>query len=193
MSMIHIFPSSYRDGKKDQGSSTTTKTHEELQLQLSHHKAGREGSQYSSYSASADLPPRKEQQHPQRYSEEEVRITREEDRYRRPGARREEYYREELKEQQPSPIDHIEREYRARSQPGIRENISVTETTVDTPVRRPAFKETVHIDETTVETPRIRPTIKDTVRVDEIVEIDRSHRHKHPKTAEMVHYEDDSE
>lgn len=97
-----IFPSSYRDDdKKESGkTSTSTTTHEELNLHLPHHKPGREGSQVSSsYSAAAaDLPPRREQH---RYSEEEVFVTREEDRYRRPGVHREEYYREELKEQQP--------------------------------------------------------------------------------------------
>ena len=97
-----IFPSSYRDDdKKESGkTSTSTTTHEEVNLHLPHHKPGREGSQVSSsYSATAaDLPPRREQN---RYSEEEVFVTREEDRYRRPGVHREEYYREELKEQQP--------------------------------------------------------------------------------------------
>lgn len=96
-----IFPSSYRDDdKKESGkTSTSTTTHEELNLHLPHHKPGREGSQVSSYSAAAaDLPPRREQN---RYSEEEVFVTREEDHYRRPGVHREEYYREELKEQQP--------------------------------------------------------------------------------------------
>lgn len=49
--------------------------------------AGREG-QYSSISATAELPPRGEQ----RYSEEEVHITREEERYRRPGFKQEEFH-----------------------------------------------------------------------------------------------------
>lgn len=93
-----IFPSSYRDAEQKESITTT---HEEVQIELPHHhRPGREGSQYSSHSAaSADLPPRREH----RYSEEEVRIVREreEDRYRRPGVRREEFYREELKEQQP--------------------------------------------------------------------------------------------
>ncbi|KUI63961.1 Woronin body major protein [Cytospora mali] len=69
-----------------------------------------------------------------------------------------------------SPIDNIEREYRARSQPGYSENVSVTETVVDTPT--------------------IRPAVKETVRVDEIVEIDHSHRHEHPQ-ANMPYYEED--
>lgn len=95
-----IFPSSYRDDdKKESGkTSTSTTTHEELNLHLPHHKPGREGSQVSSHSAAAaDLPPRREHTR----FEEEVFVTREEDHYRRPGVHREEYYREELKEQQP--------------------------------------------------------------------------------------------
>ncbi|KAK7739034.1 hypothetical protein SLS53_005932 [Cytospora paraplurivora] len=196
-----IFPSSYKDEKKNPATTTTTKTHEELQLQLSHHKGGREGSQYSSYSATADLPHRKEkppQQQQHSYSEEEVRITREEDRGRRPGVRREEYYREELKEQQPSPIDHIEREYRARSRSGHSEKTSVSETTFDSPPSpRPVFKETVRVDETIVESPKTRTPVKETFRSDEIVEIDRSpspkhhHHHHHHHKAKMGHYDED--
>lgn len=96
-----IFPSSYRETDKKE--SVTTSNHEEVEIQLpQHHRHGREGTQVSSYSAaSADPRPRKEK----RYSTEEevfiVREEREDDRYRRPGVRREEYYREELKEQQP--------------------------------------------------------------------------------------------
>ncbi|KAI7779637.1 woronin body major protein [Diaporthe eres] len=233
-----IFPSSYRDDdKKESGkTSTSTTTHEELNLHLPHHKPGREGSQVSSsYSAAAaDLPPRREQH---RYSEEEVFVTREEDRYRRPGVHREEYYREELKEQQPrpprssyserpprssysdtrieidthrhhdhhhhhhrpesrpaiplSPIDNIERGYRARSQPGYREDVRVTETTVDTPLHRPVVKETVRHDEHIIEAPKIRPAVNQTVRVDETVEIDRSPRHKHHHKAKMGYFDED--
>jgi hypothetical protein len=73
-----VFPSSYREASEQTNNNnttntTTTKTHEELKLQLPQH-AGREG-QYSSYQAHADRPVR----------QEEVRITREEERYRRPG------------------------------------------------------------------------------------------------------------
>ncbi|KUI59875.1 Woronin body major protein [Cytospora mali] len=111
--------------------------------------------------------------------------------HHRPEHHRPEHHRPEHLQLIPySPIDNIEREYRARSQPGYSENISVTETTVNTPVRRPAFKETVHVDETIVDTPTIRPAVKETVRVDEIVEIDHSHRHEHPK-ADMPYYEED--
>lgn len=82
-----IFPRTYKEAAE---AETTTKTHEELEIKLpvKTEKAGREG-QYSSISATAQLPPRREQ----RYSEEEVRITREEERYRRPGVQRE-YYEE---------------------------------------------------------------------------------------------------
>ncbi|KKY33198.1 putative woronin body major protein [Diaporthe ampelina] len=230
-----IFPSSYRDDdKKESGkTSTRTTTHEELNLHLPHHKPGREGSQVSSsYSAAAaDLPPRREHN---RYSEEEVFVTREEDHYRRPGVHREEYYREELKEQQPrpprshysekpprssysdtrieidthrhhhhhhrpesrpaipiSPIDNIERGYRARSQPGYREDVRVTETTVETPLHRPVVKETVHHDEHIIEAPKVRPAVNQTVRVDETVEIDRSPRHRHHHKSKMGYFDED--
>ena len=78
-----IFPSTY----KDSDSQTITKTHEELEIKFpSKQSAGREG-QYSSFSASAssDLPPRGERK-------EEVHITREEERYRRPGVQTEKHY-----------------------------------------------------------------------------------------------------
>ncbi|KAI0399086.1 hypothetical protein F4802DRAFT_611156 [Xylaria palmicola] len=83
-----IFPRTYKEASEAE--TKTTKTHEELEIKLpaKPDKAGREG-QYSSVSASAQLPPRREE----RYSEEEVRITREEERYRRPGVHRE-YYEE---------------------------------------------------------------------------------------------------
>lgn len=80
-----IFPRTYKDSDDEPEPAPeqqqTTHTHEEVEIKLpekSH--AGREG-QYSSLSVSSDLPPRGEH----RFSEEEVRITREEERYRRPG------------------------------------------------------------------------------------------------------------
>ncbi|KAI0871107.1 hypothetical protein GGS24DRAFT_492496 [Hypoxylon argillaceum] len=83
-----IFPRTYKEASEAE--TKVTKTHEELEIKLpaKPEKAGREG-QYSSISASAQLPPRREE----RYSEEEVRITREEERYRRPGVHHE-YYEE---------------------------------------------------------------------------------------------------
>ncbi|KAI0859062.1 hypothetical protein F4860DRAFT_526614 [Xylaria cubensis] len=85
-----IFPRTYKEAPEAE--TKVTKTHEELEIKLpaKPEKAGREG-QYSSISASAQLPPRRQE----RYSEEEVRITREEERYRRPGVHKE-YYEERI-------------------------------------------------------------------------------------------------
>ncbi|KAI1172853.1 hypothetical protein F4777DRAFT_601221 [Nemania sp. FL0916] len=85
-----IFPRTYKEAPEAE--TKVTKTHEEVEIKLpaKPEKAGREG-QYSSISASAPLPPRREE----RYSEEEVRITREEERYRRPGVQHE-YYEEHI-------------------------------------------------------------------------------------------------
>ncbi|KAK5637008.1 hypothetical protein RRF57_012720 [Xylaria bambusicola] len=87
-----IFPRTYKEAAEASAQTKTTETHEELEIKLpaKPEKAGREG-QYSSISASAQLPPRRQE----RYSEEEVRITREEERYRRPGVHRE-YYEEHI-------------------------------------------------------------------------------------------------
>ncbi|KAI0097009.1 hypothetical protein GGR51DRAFT_553276 [Nemania sp. FL0031] len=85
-----IFPRTYKE--TTEAETKVTKTHEEVEIKLpaKPEKAGREG-QYSSISASAQLPPRRREE---RYSEEEVRITREEERYRRPGVHHHEYYEE---------------------------------------------------------------------------------------------------
>ncbi|KAI1140762.1 hypothetical protein F5Y05DRAFT_402860 [Hypoxylon sp. FL0543] len=103
-----IFPRTYKEAEV----ATTTKTHEEIQIDLpgKPEKAGREG-QYSSISASAQLPPRREQ----RFSEEEVRITREEERYRRPGARRE--YFEEHRPHLPHLLHHHHHHKEPQHQP----------------------------------------------------------------------------
>ncbi|KAI1363354.1 hypothetical protein F5Y08DRAFT_354403 [Xylaria arbuscula] len=87
-----IFPRTYKEAAEASAETKTTEVHEELEIKLpaKPEKAGREG-QYSSTSASAQLPPRRQE----RYSEEEVRITREEERYRRPGVHRE-YYEEHI-------------------------------------------------------------------------------------------------
>ncbi|KAK0655858.1 hypothetical protein B0T16DRAFT_451486 [Cercophora newfieldiana] len=170
-----IFPSSYRETET---ATTQTHTHEELKIQVPQH-AGREG-QHSSFQAQVELPPRGEH----RFSEEEVHITREEERHRRPGIRQE-YYREEHhtrpqssysesrieidRSHRPhnSVIDVAEREYRSRFQPNYRDEVNVVGTTVDGPSYRPAFKETVRIDETTVDVPRHAPIYKESVRVSE--------------------------
>ncbi|WZH48882.1 LOW QUALITY PROTEIN: Putative woronin body major [Fusarium acuminatum] len=75
-----IFPSTYREAESHTQTVTETKTHEEVEIKPKP-EAGREG-QYSSVSVTAEqVPPRGEQ----RLSEEEVRITREEEHYHRPG------------------------------------------------------------------------------------------------------------
>ncbi|KAG5783097.1 hypothetical protein H9Q73_003227 [Fusarium xylarioides] len=85
-----IFPSTYRESESHTQTVTETKTHEEVEIKPQQAQAGREG-QYSSVSVTAEqVPPRGEQ----RFSEEEVRITREEERYRRPGVQKFEHEEE---------------------------------------------------------------------------------------------------
>ncbi|KAM4065168.1 woronin body major protein [Hirsutella rhossiliensis] len=188
-----IFPSTYRDSQ----SQTTTQTHEEVDIQLpSKQPAGREG-QYSSYSAHVDLPPRGEN----RYSEEEVRFTREEERYRRPGSQHEQYVKEE--EHKParteytdthveidthrhphaSPIDVAEREYRERFRPQY-------QSTVDPPPRPQYHAEHTQVNEYTVEGRPCRPTYQEEVKVtEETVEPARFSR-AHQKS-NMGYYDED--
>ncbi|KAF4971862.1 hypothetical protein FZEAL_9735 [Fusarium zealandicum] len=78
---VLIFPSTYRESESQ--TQTVTETHEEVEIKPQQPQAGREG-QYSSISATAELPPRGEQH----FSEQEVRITREEEHYRRPGVQK---------------------------------------------------------------------------------------------------------
>ncbi|RYP37564.1 hypothetical protein DL767_002872 [Monosporascus sp. MG133] len=73
-----VFPSSY----KEKTHEVAEQTHEELEIRLPE-KAGREGQYSSSVHTSVHLPPQPE---PERFSEEEVHYTREEERYRRPGS-----------------------------------------------------------------------------------------------------------
>ncbi|CAM1502239.1 Fc.00g042230.m01.CDS01 [Cosmosporella sp. VM-42] len=158
-----IFPSTYRDSDSQTQTQQTTTT-EEVEIKLPQKQpAGREG-QYSSYSATTELPPRGEQ----RYSEEEVRITREEERYRRPGFKQEQHYHihEESRPEPPSeyttshahvevdtrrhpyystPVDIAEREYRERFRPN-------NNFTVDPP-SRPQYQtnDTFQVNNYTVE------------------------------------------
>ncbi|KXJ93956.1 hypothetical protein Micbo1qcDRAFT_231558 [Microdochium bolleyi] len=136
-----VFPSSYREKEVE---TKTTKTHEEIQVSVAE-KPGREG-QFSSVSASVQVPPQE-----QRISEQEVRFTREEEHYPRPGVQ---VHSERIQQQaRPSyssftetsvevdrkhipsytSIDRIEREYRARAQPTYQESFRVTGATVDPP------------------------------------------------------------
>lgn len=82
-----IFPSTYKDNEAARPQTKTT-THEEVQITLPQHKpAGREG-QHSSLPQSAELVPHRGEHR----IEEEVRITREEESYRRPGSRQSETF-----------------------------------------------------------------------------------------------------
>ncbi|KAI0476541.1 hypothetical protein GGR56DRAFT_666105 [Xylariaceae sp. FL0804] len=206
-----VFPRTYKEAEAE----TTTKTHEELEINLPE-RAGREG-QYSSGQAQA---PRREQ----RFSEEEVRYTREEERYRRPGDHRE-YYEEPSYEEsrhhhhhhhhQPahttqsetfievdhqhkphySTVDRIEREYRARAQPSVyREDIRVTDT-VDVPPQRPSYYgEQTHVTQDTVDASAQRPYYgQQHARVtEETIDVTKSsapRRHQETKiTEETVEY-----
>ncbi|KAI1261502.1 hypothetical protein F5Y18DRAFT_440405 [Xylariaceae sp. FL1019] len=235
-----IFPRTYKDSEAQPETATTT-THEEVEINLpgKAQKAGREG-QYSSVHASAQLPPRREH----RYSEEEVRITREEERYRRPGVQHEhhEHYEEhrpthinvfqETQYQTPqqqapqyqasqhqftrpqyaqstysessvevdrhhkphyTPIDRIEREYRARVQPSVfRDDIRVTETTVDAPsVHRPHF-EKVQVTEETIDAPS-KPIsfTKESKTIEETVEYPRQNHSSAYQKSRMGYYDED--
>ncbi|KAI1501860.1 hypothetical protein F5X99DRAFT_428115 [Biscogniauxia marginata] len=191
-----IFPRTYKEAEVE--TTTTTKTHEELEIDLpgKEPKAGREG-QYSSISALAQLPPRREQ----RFSEEEVRITREEERYRRPGSHSEhfeyrsvEFYIAFPQPSHPefSPIDEIEREYRARVQPAYKEE-SAFGATVDPPVRRPSpsYSEKFESTETTVDAPRPLPASHKTATViEETIELPRHRRSPSPSKSRMGYYDE---
>ncbi|CAJ2504063.1 Uu.00g114570.m01.CDS01 [Anthostomella pinea] len=177
-----IFPRTYKDAEV----ATTTETHEELEINLpaSHDKPGREG-QYSSVDASAQLPPlppRREH----RYSEEEVRFTREEERHHRPGVHREEYSYEEHRPSavyQESHQSHHHHHQHQHQRP--QSSYSETSIEVDTkhkphysPIDRieheyrarvqPSYKEDIRITGTTVDAPAPqRPYYRDQVRVTE--------------------------
>lgn len=169
-----VFPSSYKE--KAEVESKTHTTHEELEIRLPE-KAGREGQYSSGVHASAHLPPRGEQH---RFDEEEVRFTREEERYHRPGVKVHEEHREKKHRPQTSiyqettvdskyrpqysAIDKIERAYRARSQSNYRESAG---TTVDGFSARPTSS---HSDQqlvvagATTDIPVSRPTYTETIQ-----------------------------
>ncbi|KAI0174657.1 hypothetical protein BJ166DRAFT_574868 [Pestalotiopsis sp. NC0098] len=195
-----IFPSSYKDDKTAEV-ETTTQTHQEVQINLPDKKAGREG-QYSSSQAHTHLPPRREHRY-----EEEVHITREEERYRRPGVHREHYeehyqrpassfgetYVEVDHQHRPSysAVDQIEREYRSRYQPTYQEEVRVTGTTVDAPSHhtRPVYDEQVRV-ETTFDAPKPSPSYhKETKVVEETVEYPRSF-HSGAQKSRMGYYDE---
>lgn len=86
-----IFPSTYKDSQ----SQTQTQTHEQVDISLPNNQhAGREG-QYSSFTAGAEAQPQRQDS---RY-EQEVRFSREEDDYRRPGFQHEHHEHHIIDEQ----------------------------------------------------------------------------------------------
>ncbi|KAL6858014.1 hypothetical protein ACO1O0_005461 [Amphichorda felina] len=190
-----IFPSTYKDSE----AQTTTSTHEELEIKLPSQKPGREG-QYSSISATAQFPQRGE-----RY-DEEVRYTREEERYRRPGIQHEHehFAHEHSRPPAPrseytdthieidaghkpftSPIDVAERQYRERFSPKFH-------STVDSPSRPHYQPATTHVDNFTVDAAARVPSssFRESVHVsDTTVEPTRFTRAQ--QKANMGYYDED--
>ncbi|ORY60587.1 uncharacterized protein BCR38DRAFT_348622, partial [Pseudomassariella vexata] len=168
-----IFPSTYKEAEKVE---TTTQTHQEVEIKLPEKKAGREG-RHSSYSA--PLPPREEP----RFSEEEVRITREEEHYHRPGVHREHYEERRSPSHYPdssfteaheshvefdnhhhdhyNAIDKIEREYRSRYQPAYKEQGRVIGTVVGSSVAPSTYSHHSQHSQ------HSRPTYDEKVRISE--------------------------
>ncbi|KAL6902879.1 HEX1-like protein [Trichoderma evansii] len=199
-----IFPSTYKDNEAGRPQTQTT-THEEVQITLPQHKpAGREG-QFSSLPPSADLVPHRGEHR----VEEEIRITREEERHRRPGSRHSErFVKEEFKSIPPpprdytetqvkvdssrrfsNPIDAAEREYRERFRPQPQPQSSTGLELVQ--VRRPRHhhseksKSTDFLVEerTTVSRPNFREEIKITEEIRESSPAEKS--------AKMGYYDDE--
>lgn len=205
-----IFPSTYKDNEAGRPQpQTQTTTHEEVQITLPQHKpAGREG-QFSSLPPSADLVPHRGEHR----VEEEIRITREEERHRRPGSRHSErFVKEEFKSIPPpprdytetqvkvdtsrrhsNPIDAAEREYRERFRPSPQPQSSTSLELVQ--VRKPRHSHHHHHSEkpkgtdftveerTTVSRPNFREEIKITEEI----------RESSPEqSAKMGYYDDEA-
>ncbi|KAK0759841.1 hypothetical protein N5P37_008033 [Trichoderma harzianum] len=201
-----IFPSTYKDNEAARPQTQIT-THEEVQLTLPQKKpAGREG-QLSSFPPSTDLaPPRVEQRF-----EEEVRITREEERHRRPGSRQSErFVKEEFRPIPPpprdytetqvkvdssrrfsNPIDVAEREYRERFRPQQPEATTGLELVQ---VRRPHHqksKSSHKVSDITVDE-RVsiaRPNFREDIKITE--EIRESTPYPSEQSAKMGYYDDE--
>lgn len=205
-----IFPSTYKDNEAARP-QTQISVHEEVQLTLPQHKpAGREG-QHSSFPQHADsAPPRGEHRF-----EEEVRITREEERHRRPGSRQSErFVKEEFKSIPPpprdytetqvqvdtsrrytNPIDAAEREYRER----IRPHHPESSTGLELVVRRPRHSDKSHhhhhhksSDFTVVDehTSVARPKFREEIKITE--EIRESTPQVPEQSAKMGYYDDEA-
>ncbi|KAL6854025.1 HEX1-like protein [Trichoderma novae-zelandiae] len=201
---LHIFPSTYKD-KEAARPQTQISVHEEVQLTLPQHKpAGREG-QHSSSPPITDLAPRSEHRF-----EEEVRITREEERHRRPGSRHSErFVKEEFKSIPPpprdytetqvkvdssrrftNPIDAAEREYRDRIRPHHAESSTGLELVVrrqHQPKKSHHHKASEHsVDE---HTHVARPKFREEIKITE--EFRESTPHISDQSAKMGYYDDE--
>lgn len=201
-----IFPSTYKDNEAARPQTQIT-THEEVQLTLPQKKpAGREG-QLSSFPPSTDLAPRVEQRF-----EEEVRITREEERHRRPGSRQSErFVKEEFRPIPPpprdytetqvkvdssrrfsNPIDVAEREYRERFRPQQPEATTGLELVQ---VRRPHHqksKSSHKVSDITIDE-RVsiaRPNFREDIKITE--EIRESTPYPSEQSAKMGYYDDEA-
>ncbi|TRX88486.1 hypothetical protein FHL15_010601 [Xylaria flabelliformis] len=170
-----IFPRTYKEAPEAE--TKVTKTHEELEIKLpaKPEKAGREG-QYSSISASAQLPPRRQE----RYSEEEVRITREEERYRRPGVHKE-YYEERIHRPTNVNVFHESHHQHTQAPRPQYASSSYAESSIEVDrhhkphysaidriereyrarVQPSVYREETRVAGTTVDTPTYRPQFKD--------------------------------
>ncbi|TVY16353.1 Woronin body major protein [Lachnellula arida] len=158
-----VFPSSYRNGAVEQ--QTVEETHVEAEINLPHGHQERVGREGAHSSASANLPPHS---HTSEFRQEEVHITREEDRQHRPSRREDIYVREERRHYDgdisielphhrrhalESEIDITERQYRSKFQPSYREEVRFNQT-VDPPRSHPTYREETRVSGTTVDAPR---------------------------------------
>ncbi|KAL7795904.1 HEX1-like protein [Trichoderma ceciliae] len=201
-----IFPSTYKDNEAARP-QTQINTHEEVQITLPQKKpAGREG-QHSSFPPSAELVPHRGEHR----IEEEVRITREEERYRRPGSHQSErFVKEEFRPIPPpprdytetqvkvdssrrftSPIDVAEREFRERFRPQQQQPQNSTGLEL-VPVRHSRHSEKASkVNEFTVDehTTIARPNFREEIKITE--EFRESTPYPSEQSAKMGYYDDE--
>jgi hypothetical protein len=208
-----IFPSTYKDKDNEARPQTQINTHEEVQITLPQKKpAGREG-QHSSLQPSTELVAPSRSEH--RIVEEEVRITREEERYRRPGSRQSErFVKEEFRptpapprdytetqvkvdssRRYSSPVDVAEREYRERFRPQQHpQQPPQSSTGLElVPVRRPRrlSEKANKVHESTVDerTTVARPNFREEIKITE--EIRESTPYPSEQSAKMGYYDEE--
>ncbi|TAQ83318.1 hypothetical protein B7494_g8359 [Chlorociboria aeruginascens] len=163
-----IFPSSYRSDAAEQ--ITQTHVEGEIRLPQGQQRVGREG-QYSSFAA--NLPPKGH------FVEEEVHISRGEDRYR-PSRREDIYVREERRPEHKHTSAHIDigvphrRHYDTtevdievdRHRPHHDSKIDIVEREYRSRFQ-PNYREEIRVGGTTVDPPRFQPSQREHIRVTE--------------------------